>query len=394
MRFIPGNRLHLLCNGEEYFPALVAAIDSANTEVFLETYIFADDETGSLVTDALARAAARGVRVHLLLDGFGSREFAPRFRAMLRQSGAEVLVFRPQISPWTLRRGRLRRMHRKLACIDGRVAFVGGINVIDDFDTLARTPPRFDYAVRIEGPLTEEVRAASARLWSRVSWATFRRRWGGRRGRENSVGGGASAGTPRAISEGQSVALAVRDNVRHRRDIEEGYLRFIGEAREEIVLANAYFLPGRRFRRALTDAAARGVHVVLLLQGKVEYMLQHYASRALYGALLDAGIEIREYTRSFLHAKVAVFDRRVASVGSSNIDPFSLLLAREANVFIDDPKFAAQLRSSLDEAMLTDSRAVPPQLWKHQPIWLRVRIWLAYGISRLLISFARLEHFH
>ncbi|HZW52228.1 MAG TPA: cardiolipin synthase ClsB [Rudaea sp.] len=393
MRFVPGNRLQLLRNGEEYFPALVAAIDAAATEVFLETYIFADDETGSLVTDALARAAARGAAVHVLLDGFGAREFAPRFRAMLRQSGAEVLVFRPQISPWTLRRGRLRRMHRKLAYIDGRVAFVGGINVIDDYDTLARMPPRFDYAVRIEGPLTEEVRAAAARLWSQVSWATFRR---GRQGFAVLARKAmrAAPDTPRAMPGGQRVALVVRDNVRHRRDIEEGYLQFIGEAREEIVLANAYFFPGRRFRRALADAAARGVRVVLLLQGKVEYTLLHYASRALYGAMLDSGIEIHEYTRSFLHAKVAVFDHRISSVGSSNIDPFSLMLAREANVFIDDPAFAAQLRSSLEEAMRTSSRAMPPRLWRRQPLWQRVRIWVAYGITRLLISFAGLERHH
>lgn len=393
MQFVPGNRLQLLRNGEEYFPALVAAIDAAATEVFLETYIYADDETGSLVTDALARAAIRGVAVHLLIDGFGARDFAPRFGAVLQQSGAEVLVFRPQVSPWTLRRGRLRRMHRKLACIDGRVAFVGGINVIDDYDTPARMPPRFDYAVRIEGPITADVRAASARLWARVSWATFRR------GRQKFAAQAkrtrrAAPERPRSVPGGQRVALVVRDSLRHRRDIEDGYLRFIGEAREEIVLANAYFFPGRRFRRALTEAAARGVRVVLLLQGKVEYTLQHYASRALYGALLDAGVEIREYTRSFLHAKVAVFDRRTASIGSSNIDPFSLLLAREANVFVDDPDFAAHLRASLDEAMRGGSRAVPPQLWKHQPLWLRARIWVAYGISRLLISFAGLERYH
>ncbi|MGA8006388.1 MAG: cardiolipin synthase ClsB [Burkholderiales bacterium] len=393
MRFVPGNRLQLLRNGEEYFPALVAAIDAAISEVFLETYIFADDETGSLVTDALARAAARGAAVHLLLDGFGAREFAPRFRTVLRQSGAEVLVFRPQISPWTLRRGRLRRMHRKLACIDGRVAFVGGINVIDDYDTLARMPPRFDYAVRIEGPLTEEVRAASARLWSLVSWATFRRGRQGFAALTNKARPEAPD-RPHAMPGGQRAALVMRDSVRHRRDIEDGYLQFIGEAREAIVLANAYFFPGRRFRRALADAAARGVRVVLLLQGKVEYPLLHYASRALYGALLDSGIEIREYTRSFLHAKVAVFDRRIASVGSSNIDPFSLLLAREANVFVDDPDFAAQLRSSLDEAMRADSHEVPPQLWKHKSVLLRVRIWVAYGITRLLISFAGLERHH
>src|SRR5579859_5648706 len=224
MRFVPGNRLQLLCNGEEYFPSLIAAIDAASTEVFLETYIFADDETGSLVADALARAAARGVAVHLLLDGFGARAFAPRFRTMLRQAGAEVLVFRPKISPWTLRRGRLRRMHRKLACVDGRVAFVGGINVIDDYDTPGQTPPRYDYVVRIEGPLTREVRLAAARLWSQVSWARFRRRW---------PGFAASSGRTRraapepsdAIPGGQRVALVTRGSVRHRHDIEEGYLQ-------------------------------------------------------------------------------------------------------------------------------------------------------------------------
>jgi cardiolipin synthase A/B len=393
MRFIPGNHLRLLRNGDDYFPALVAAVDGAFTEIFLETYIFADDETGSLVVDALARAAARGVTVHVLLDGFGARDFATRFRAVLRQSGAHVLVFRPQISAWTLRRGRLRRMHRKLACIDGRIAFVGGINVIDDYDVAGRSPPRYDYAVRIEGPLTHEVRTAAARLWARVSWASFGRRWPGfvtpsqRTWR-------ATPDAPEAVPGGQRAALVVRDNLRHRNDIEDGYLRFIGESRAEILIANAYFFPGRRFRRALVDAAGRGVRVVLLLQGKVEYPLLHYASRALYGALLDAGIEIREYYRSFLHAKAAVFDGSVGCVGSSNIDPFSLLLAREANVFVDDPEFAGQLRSSIEEAMRDGSLAVPPRQWKRLALWQRARIWIAYGIARLLTSLASLERYH
>jgi cardiolipin synthase len=393
MQFVPGNHLRLLRNGEEYFPALVAAIDEARTEIFLETYIFADDETGSIVADALARAAARGVAVRLLLDGFGARDFAPRFRDMLRRAGAEVLVFRPRISPWSLRRGRLRRMHRKLACVDGRVAFVGGINVIDDYDTPDQTPPRYDYAVRVEGPLTEEIRASSARLWTQVAWATFRRRWPGFV-RRPFGGTGSAPEAPDPARGGLRAAFVVRDSMRHRSDIEDGYLHFIGEASEEVVIACAYFFPGRRFRRALMDAAARGVRVVLLLQGKIEYALLYYASRALYGALLDAGVEIREYHRSFLHAKVAVFDRRVACVGSSNIDPFSLLLAREANVFVEDRGFTEQLRTSLEQAMHRGSRPVPQQQWRLQSLWLRLRVWIAYGIVRLLTSFATYERFH
>ena len=381
MRYVEGNRLTLLRNGEQYFPALIAAIDGAREEVFLESYIFADDQTGSLVSDALARAAARGVSVHLLVDGFGARDFAPRFRRILAGAGAQALVYRPDISPWTLRRDRLRRMHRKLACVDGRVAFVGGINIADDYDGPDPAPPRADYAVRIEGPLTATVRAEAASLWARVA---------GRAGR-------APPAAPAPLGpfpDGYRAALVVRDSVRHRRDIEQAYLALIDAAREEVVIANAYFFPGRRFRQVLLRAARRGVRVVLLLQGRVEYLLQHYASRALYGALLDAGIEIHEYRRGFLHAKVAVFDRRHASVGSTNIDPFSLLLAREANVFVDDPRFAAGLRASLEEAMRAGASRLAPQQWKRQPLWERVLTWFGYGVARALISFAGYERYH
>ena len=177
LNFVPGNRLDLLRNGEQFFPALVEAVDAARREVFFETYIFADDETGSLVADTLARAAARGVAVHIIVDGFGARDFAPRFRAMLEQAGAQVLVFRPKISPLTLRRNRLRRMHRKIVVVDAMCAFVGGINIVDDIDALGTAPPRYDYAVRIEGPLVHDVWAAAAGLWARLAWLHFRRRW-------------------------------------------------------------------------------------------------------------------------------------------------------------------------------------------------------------------------
>lgn len=390
--YVAGNRLTLLRNGEQYFPELARAIDGAVLEVFLETYIFADDETGSLIADALARAAARGVAVQLLLDGFGARDFAPRFRDMLREAGANVLVFRPKISPWTLRRNRLRRMHRKIACVDNAVAFVGGINIIDDYDTPNQTPPRYDYAVKIEGPLVEHVREAAARLWSRITWASLGRRWPGF---DRLLGGNPRASARcEPCAENQRAALVVRDNVRHRRDIEEAYLALIAGARREVLIANSYFFPGRRFRHAIAQAAARGVRVTLLLQGRVEYGLLHYASRALYGSFLDAGIEIQEYHRSFLHAKVAVFDGRQACVGSSNIDPFSLLLAREANVFVDDVGFAAELRASLLEAIRSGAQPVPPRQWKQKPLRLRLRIWLAYAIARLFIAFAGVDRYH
>ena len=393
MRTVGGNRLTLLRNGEQYFPALVGAIDAAAQEVFLETYIFADDQTGSLVAAALARAAERGAAVHLLLDGFGARDFAPRFRGLLERAGVEVLVYRPKISPWTLRRNRLRRMHRKIACVDGAVAFVGGINVIDDYDTPHQTPPRYDYAVKVEGLLVAEVRAEAAHLWSRVAWATFGRRWPGLNRLLGRNPRAAPAGCA-PCAEDQKAALVVRDNLRHRRDIERAYLALIAGAREEVVIANSYFFPGRRFRHALVQAAARGVRITLLLQGRVEYLLLHYASRALYGPFLASGMEIQEYHRSFLHAKVAVFDGRQACVGSSNIDPFSLLLAREANLFVDDAAFSARLRASLLEAIERGAEPVPPRVWQRKSVWSRARIWIAFQVARLFIAFAGIEHYH
>lgn len=180
----------------------------------------------------------------------------------------------------------------------------------------------------------------------------------------------------------------IRDNIRHRRDIEEAYLAAIRGAKEEIVIGNAYFLPGIHFRRALVEAVARGVKVVLILQGRVEYVLLHYASRALYGQLLEAGVEIHEYHKGFLHAKVAVVDRRWATVGSSNIDPFSLLLAREANVVVDDGRFAAELRESLESARRCCCRQVSPRDWQRQPLHRRFLAWAGYGLARFFMGVA------
>ncbi|MBI2312378.1 MAG: cardiolipin synthase ClsB [Betaproteobacteria bacterium] len=373
---VSGNRVDLLRSGKEYFPALVSAIDAAARDIFLECYIFDPDETGQKVAEALKRAVRRGVATHLLMDGFGSKELPAEVIDDLLGAGVRVLHYRRELPGVRFRRHRLRRLHRKIAVIDGRIAFVGGINVIDDLHTPDHVPPRFDYAVRVEGPLLADIYPAVRRLWTRTAWARFRQAWIVRP-RLRPVA--AAAGNQRA-------AFVMRDNLGHRRDIEEAYLAAINGAREEILLANAYFFPGVNFRRALIQAAARGVRVVLLLQGRVEYVLLHYASRALYGSLLAGGVEIHEYHKSFMHAKVAVIDGRWATVGSSNIDPFSLLLSREANVVVEDAGFAGQLRSSLLQAMADGARQVLPERWKQLPWVTRMAVWGGYGIARLLMG--------
>ncbi|MES2365577.1 MAG: cardiolipin synthase ClsB [Pseudomonadota bacterium] len=372
---LPGNRITLLQNGMEFFPALQTAIDAAQYEVHLETYIFSDDATGHTIAAALSRAAMRGVKVYLMLDGFGSKALSSGLLNEMRRAGVEILIFRPEPGLLHLRRNRLRRQHRKLSMIDARIAFVGGINIIDDMDTPGQIPPRYDYAVQVEGPVLTQIAPVMRRLWKLVKWTQGRRSQ-----RMHSV-------AVQAASVGDQYAtLLVRDNLRHRRDIEEAYLNAINAARSEIIIANAYFLPGIRFRRALIEAAERGVKVSLLLQGRVEYRLLHYASRALYGQFLMAGITICEYHKSFLHAKVAVIDQRWATVGSSNIDPFSLLLAREANIVLEDHVFAGQLHASLQAAIDTGSRCLIHDRWLHRPWHKRSLAWLAYGVVRFMMG--------
>jgi len=371
---VDGHTLTLLRNGVEYFPRLVAAIDLAKHSIHLETYIFAADNTGHLISTSLQNAARRGVIVRLLLDGFGSAELPQNWIDELLSAGVEVLWFRKAAGRFSLKRYHLRRLHRKLALIDGRTAYIGGINIVDDLSHGLHAP-RLDYAVEVEGAVVRNIDVSMRRLWLLVAWTHFHRQ-----GERDIV---------RLLHRGyapERVLYITRDSLQHRHDIERAYLKAIAGAQSEIIIANAYFLPGRRFRKALLDAAQRGVRVVLFLQGKVEYRLQHYATMALYDEFLHAGIEIFEYQASFMHAKVAVVDGVWATVGSSNIDPFSLWLAREANLVVQDASFATSLRDDLLAEMQHSAHRVTPSVWRKLNIfnWLVMRV--SYMFARLLIG--------
>jgi cardiolipin synthase A/B len=379
-RFMPGNAIGLLRNGAEYFPAMIAAIDGAEREVWLETYIFADDVSGRAVASALARAARRGVTVRVLVDGWGARSFlTPDLERVLTDAGVQVMRYRPEVAPWQFRSHRMRRLHRKLSHVDGRIAFVGGINVIDDMNTPGHKPPRVDFAVSVRGPLLGSIVQTMQRVWAIVELAQLK-----------------TSDVPlfppdieAEIAGMQTAKFVIRDNLRYRRDIERAYMAAIRTSRSEILIATAYFFPGADFRHALIAAVERGVRVTLLLQARVEYRLLHYASRALYGQLLSAGIAIQEYHRSFLHAKVAVIDDNWATVGSSNIDPYSFLMAREANVFVRDPVFADRLRLELLTMIESGARPVPPQRWAERSRLAKAASWIAYGIVRVAMGVLR-----
>jgi len=335
------------------------------------------------------------VTVCVVVDGVGTSEVPADWQQRWRSAGVRWRIFNPAQGWRLLFPRRWRRLHRKLCVVDADVAFCGGINLLDDhYDPNhgELTQPRLDFAVRVRGPLVDDVHDTMRRLWLRLQ-VTRKARLGDAEGALSAVRAAARAGVEdqphvSRLQHGAVATLVLRDNFRFRRRIESTYRVAISQARREIVIANAYFVPGVQLQRVLLRAARRGVKITLLLQGRYEYFMQFHAGRAVYGMLLDAGIEIIEYEASFLHAKVAVMDApngALATVGSSNLDPLSLLLAREANVFVRDDAFAAELRVHLREAIADHGRRVEPHTHLNRPPLARLLGWVAYALMRLAL---------
>ena len=251
-RFTPGNTIELLRSGGEFFPALIdgdrrgASAKSGSRPTSSPT---TRPAARSPMRWCARRSAASTVRV--LVDGWGARHYlTPALERRLRDGGVRLLKYRPEVAPWQFRSHRLRRLHRKLCHVDRRVAFVGGINLIDDMNTPRQKPPRVDFAVRVERPDARADRADDAA-------AVGAGRAGAVRAQRRAAVSRSDRTSPRAGT--QTAKFVIRDNLRHRRDIERAYLAAIRTAKQEILIANAYFFPGVRFRRALIAAAQRGV---------------------------------------------------------------------------------------------------------------------------------------
>jgi cardiolipin synthase len=399
----PGHQLELLQQGQQFFTALIAAIDAAAHEVRMETYIFDLEGAGAQVAQALVRAASRGVTVQLMMDGVGTPRLPQEWVQRFQVAGVQWHIFSPLGRLGVFIPSRWRRLHRKLCVVDGHVAFCGGINILDDWydpNHGQLAAPRFDFAVQVRGPLVQAVHESVTQFWWRVqtSQAARQRDFAGTwRALQDKVTkalslasgrsqAGTDAGSGALLQQTSTQAdLVLRDNLRNRSRIERSYRKAIGEARSDIIIANAYFLPGRKLRQGLIHAARRGVRVRLMLQGRYEYFMQYHAARPVYEALLAAGVEIYEYSASFLHAKVAVIDGHWATVGSSNLDPLSLLLAREANVVVDDPQFAHDLLARLEQALVQDCTPVDPKAYANRPWRQRFLDRLALGMMRALL---------
>ncbi|CAN5574428.1 cardiolipin synthase ClsB [soil metagenome] len=410
------NEVDLLHGGDELFPAMCQAIDGAIYEIWMATYIFHIDAWGERVMKALCDAARRGVRVRVVVDGFGSLHSRPWLEHKFGDAGVQLAVFSPVTRWWhSLRPANLRRLHQKLCVVDGDIGFVGGINIIDDRIDLRHgvsDTPRLDFAVRARGPLVSPIEYTARAVWWR---AEFGRDW---RAEIADVARSSKpvvhakrllrqvrltppAGDPQAAFGGDNstedlsddaprlapvrAAFVIRDNIRQRRTIERSYIEAIRNARERVDIVCPYFYPGRAFRRVLDDAARRGVRVRLVLQGKLDYRFAGLAASVLYDELLARGVHIFEYMPAFLHAKVAVVDSHWATVGSSNIDPLSLLLNLEANVVIDDEAFVTTLADQIEVAVEASrpvgSAQVRKRTWQVR-LQRRFVAWIAHAYLR------------
>lgn len=377
---VGGNQLRLLNCGIEFFPAVLAAFEQATTEIHLETYIFEIDSIGQQVIDALTRAVARGVQVYVITDWIGTgRVQSSKLHRILLAAGVHHRTF----NPW-FRRG-LGRTHRKICVVDRRAAFIGGININDDFFSdngryIPLPAERWDCAVEVHGPLVQTILLEAESQWMRLGALKFRSRWQLFRERKQM--------RAVAMDSGAFAGLVMRNNLRNRRTIQHAIIAALAAAQHSALLATPYFAPGRKLRDALAKAAQRGVDVTLLL-GVGQFRIQDAVAHSFYPKLLANGVRVVEYRRTQLHAKVAVVDGDWSTIGSSNYDGLSLFINQEANVVIKDAAFTNTLRARIESA-ITDGVVIAPEDFAHIGRLQRIGYGAAYFLYSWVLRLATL----
>ncbi|UXO67410.1 cardiolipin synthase ClsB [Pantoea dispersa] len=367
-----GNQLRLLENGDQFFPRVSGAIQRAQRTLLLETFILFEDEVGKALHRDLLAAAQRGVKVEVMVDGYGSPDLSTQYINSLTEAGVRFIYYDPRPLVMGMRTNVFRRLHRKIVVIDEEIAFVGGINFSAEHNTDYGPEAKQDYAVEVKGPVVLDI---ARYVQQAIGSEQVTRRWWGARSQRLAVN---------ALPGDAQVLFVYRDNDEHRDDIEQHYLDMLRKAKQDVIIANAYFFPGYRLLREMRSAAQRGVRVRLIVQGEPDMPIVKVGAELLYNYLVDAGVEVYEYCRRPLHGKVAVQDQQWSTVGSSNLDPLSLSLNLEANLIIHDHTFNQTLRDNLEQLLAADCVRVdedklPPRTW--------------WQLTKSVIVFHFLRHF-
>ena len=352
---LEGNTVDVLLNGDEIFPAVLAAIRGAQTTITYAQYFYEAGPIGLELAEALAERCRAGVRAHVLLDGFGSILIPAEYRDAMTRAGCEVATFRPLgplalLAPLGIGTAN-NRSHRRILVVDGRIGFTGGVGVSDKWLGNGRTKGQWRQTdVRLEGPVVASLQGAFVENWLEATGDVL----GGepyfpRLPRTGSV----SAQVVRSSPSGGSFSMYTM------------FLLAMSSARRSIYITNPYFLPDGRMTRALIEAAGRGVRVVILLPGAIDNNIVRHASRSRFGPLLEAGIVIHEYQAGLLHAKTMTVDGIWATIGSTNLDTRSFALNEEVNAVVYDDEVVGQLERIFAED-LTHSRKVRLRRWRNR----------------------------
>lgn len=364
-RLVTGNSIELLRDGEGFYPRLIERIDAAEKEMLLETFILADDEVGQNLKQALIRAARRDVKIVFTVDSWGSFYLPQAFIDEMTCEGIVVQIYDPQPSWLKARPKMVNRLHRKLVVVDGERAFVGGINFSDDHLTENNPAGKRDYVAEVTGPIVKHIRKLCV---SNVEEQA-------RDALDHKLG--------QSLPETGNVTMAFvsRENWKNRADIEKAYLEKIKQAERRILIANAYLYPSYRLVRALRKAAKRGVDVRVITQGKPDLAYTRIAAHSIFKKLIVDGVKMYEYIERPLHGKIAAIDDEWCTIGSSNLDPFSLGANLEANLVIQDSGVNTKI-SRFIEDLIEHSDPINMRWVKHRPILGAIRDTALYHALR------------
>ena len=348
---LTGNRVAHLENGAEIFPAMLEAIRQAKRTINFETYIYWSGEIGREFVDALSERARAGVEVQVLMDWVGSQRIDESLLDELRGAGVKVERYHPL--KWYHLARINNRTHRKLLVVDGQVGFTGGVGIADNWAGNADSPEHWrDSHYRIEGPAVAQMQAAFLDNWIKTTGAVLQGE-GYFPALESAGDAEAQVFTASPSGGGDSMLLM--------------YLLAITSAEKTIDLAAAYFVPDELTRAALVSARRRGVRLRIIVPGtQIDAEVVRKASRANWGALLEAGADIHEYQPTMFHCKTLIVDRQLVSVGSTNFDNRSFRLNDEANLNIYDPAFAERV-TAVFEQDLQRARRITLAMWQNRP---------------------------
>ncbi len=370
--FSHNNRVTLVNGGKHYFDHLLHLIASAVESLHLQTYIFADDITGSMVAEALVKASGRGVNVFLMVDGYASQSLSKSFIKRLKSEGIKFKFFELLFRSRRFYLGR--RLHHKVCVADLSHGLVGGINVADHYNDIPGNPPWLDFALSVEGELVKDLYILCQKTWN---------------GFQPLLKTPPLRGLPVfAIPEDAKVDVRMRRNdwVRRKYQISLSYLEMFTKAKSHIIILSSYFLPGRLFRKAIRRARERGVKITVIVAGISDVKMAKLAERYMYEWLLMNNVVIMEYNATILHGKLGICDGKWITLGSFNMNDISTYASVELNLDVRNETFAKELQQYLEENVIKYTTTISSSYVKEYTTWwVRLLQWSSFIAFRALL---------